>query len=187
MPLNSTQHYSHTELTDFCETFLLIFNCCRRRRGGEGNLHARHLCLLHICSEVNKKGYWSEGVGRGGTTPPNLLIINTGDGKETDVFPVHQQCLNCQSEISVKFLLFFFISFYQRNVSWSIPDALAVQASQSAEQHFFSFWSIKSGYFRVQIASAFRWDVQVVCMHVCVMISYLCVLKCAPCVFSRIH
>lgn len=101
MPLNSTQHYSHTELTDFCETFLLIFNCCWRKKGGKS--YTPGISPFSIFAvRLTKKAIEVRRGEKKNTTPPNLLIINNGDGKKTDVFPVHQQCLNCQSEISAE-------------------------------------------------------------------------------------
>lgn len=140
MPLNSTQHYSHTELTDFCETFLLIFNCCRRRRGG-GETYTPGISAFSIFAVRLTKKAIEVRRGRWDTTPPNLLIINTGDWKETDVLPVHQHRLNCQSEISVKLLSAFIRGTWADQFQMLLPLSKRANLQRNTS---FLFWSIKS-------------------------------------------
>lgn len=151
MPLNSTQHYSHTELTDFCETFLLIFNCCRRRRGG-GILHARHLSLFHICSEVNKKGYWSEEGG--GDTQPHLTcwLLTPGMGRR-------QMCFLCISSVWIVSLKSAPKLLSEKRKLINSGCSGCPSEPICKETLLFLLVDKVSWYSRVQIVSAFRWDV----------------------------
>lgn len=125
MPLNSTQHYSHTELTDFCEKFLLIFNCCWRKTGvgGWGVPHSRHLSLFHICSKVNKNGYWSGEDKKKTQARITCWLLTTGNEKKKEVFPVFRLSLWNQH-----------LSFYQSKRSHLETAAVPpVHANKSAK------------------------------------------------------
>lgn len=87
MPLNSTQHYSHTELTDFWDVSFNLQLLLKKK--GKKSYTPGIFSLFHICSEVNKKGYRS----REKKTQPHLTcwLLTMGMGR--------QMCFLCISRV----------------------------------------------------------------------------------------
>lgn len=152
MPLNSTQHYSHTELTDFCETFLLIFNCCRRRRGG-GRSYTPGISPFSIFAvRLTKKAI--EVRRGGGGTQPHLTcwLLTPGMGRR-------QMCFLCISSVWIVSLKSAPKLLSEKRKLINSGCSGCPSEPICKETLLFLLVDKISWYSRVQIVSAFRWDV----------------------------